>query len=67
MTLTTQLRNAIETSGLSLYRIAKDADIPYAVIHRFANGERQIKIDAADKLANYFGMKLTRPKQVSSK
>ena len=67
MSLTIQLRNAIETSGLSLYRIAKDAEISYAVIHRFANGKRQIKIEAADRLADYFGMKLTRPKQVSSK
>jgi ribosome-binding protein aMBF1 (putative translation factor) len=67
MSLSKQLRNAIKTSGVSLYRIAKDADIPYSVVHRFANEERQIKLDVADKLAKYFGMKLTEPKRVSSK
>ena len=65
MSITTQLRSAIETSGATLYRIAKDSRVPYAVIHRFASGERQIKLDAADKLAQYFGMKLTKPKRVS--
>jgi hypothetical protein len=67
MSLTTQLRIAIETSGVTLYRIAKDSGVPYAVLHRFAVGERQIKMDAADKLADYFGMRLTRPKRVSQK
>ena len=67
MSLTTQLRSAIETSGVTLYRIAKDSGVPYAVVHRFASGERQIKMDAADKLAAYFGMRLTRPKRVSPK
>ncbi len=67
MSLTTQLRGAIETSGVSLYRVAKDSGVPYAVVYRFASGERQIKMDAADKLADYFGMRLTRPKRVSPK
>ena len=65
MSLTAQLRSAIKTSGATLYRIAKDSGVPYAVVHRFAHGKRQIKLDAADKLAAYFGMKLTKPKRVS--
>jgi ribosome-binding protein aMBF1 (putative translation factor) len=67
MSLTTQLRTAIKTSGASLYRIAKDSGLPYAVVHRFATGERQIKLDGADKLAAYFEMRLTTPKRVSPK
>jgi ribosome-binding protein aMBF1 (putative translation factor) len=63
MSLTTELQKAIETSGLSLYRIAKDSGISYSVLHRFANNERQVKLDAGDKLAEYFGMRLTKPQK----
>jgi len=65
MDLTDQLRDAIKNSGATLYRIAKDSGVPYVVLHRFASGERQIKLDTADKLAAYFGMKLTKPRRVS--
>ena len=65
MSLTIQLRSAIKNSGVSLYRISKDSGVAYAVVQRFANGERQIKMDAADKLAAYFDMKLTKPRRVS--
>lgn len=67
MSITAQLRSAIKDSGATLYRIAKDSGVSYAVVHRFASGERQIKLDAADKLAEYFGMKMTKPKRVSPK
>jgi plasmid maintenance system antidote protein VapI len=67
VSLTAQLRRAIKTSGVSVYRIAKDSRIPWAVVYRFAAGKRQIKLDTADKLAAYFGMKLTAPKLVSPK
>jgi hypothetical protein len=67
MSLTAQLLAAIENSGASLYRISKDSGVPYVVLHRFAHRERQIKLDTADKLATYFGMRLTAPKRVSPK
>ncbi len=63
MSLTDQLRKAIHDSGLSLYRIAKDTDTPYAVIHGFANSDRNVKLETADRLAELFGMKLTAPKR----
>ena len=61
MSLTSQLRKAINDSGASLYRIAKDSRIPYAAVHRFANGERGLTLETADKLAEFFQMRLTRP------
>ena len=67
MSLTAQLRSAIKTSGATLYRVAKDSGVPYAVVHRFATGQRQVKLAAADKLAEYFGMRLTKPKRVDPK
>lgn len=63
MSLTDQLRKAIHDSGLSLYMVAKATHTPYATIHGFANGHRDIKLETAEKLADLFGMKLTAPKR----
>ncbi len=63
MSLTDQLRQAIHESGLSLYRVAKATHTPYAVIHGFANGHRDIKLETSDRLADVFKMKLTAPKR----
>ena len=63
MSITAQLRSAIKTSRATLYRVAKDSGVPYAVVYRFTTEQRQIKLDAADKLAAYFGMRLTKPKR----
>ena len=63
MALQDQLRQAIKDSGLTLYRIAKDSGIAYQVLHRFASGERDLTLKTATKLADYFGMRLTRPKR----
>jgi hypothetical protein len=63
-TLQDQLREAIAASGLSSYRIGKDADVPHQVIYRFATGQRDdLRLSTASKLADYFGMRLTAPRQ----
>ncbi len=63
MALQDQLRQAVANSGLTLYRIAKDSDIAYQVLHRFARGERDLTLETASRLADYFGMRLTRPRR----
>jgi plasmid maintenance system antidote protein VapI len=63
MALQDELRRAVQDSGLTLYRIAKGSGIAYQVLHRFANGERDLTLETASKLADYFGMRLTRPKR----
>jgi plasmid maintenance system antidote protein VapI len=63
MALQDQLRQAIRDSGLSLYRIAKGSGIAYQVLHRFARGERDLTLETASRLADYFGMRLTRPRR----
>ena len=63
MALQDQLRQAIKDSDLSLYRIAKGSGIAYQVLHRFARGERDLTLETATKLADYFGMRLTRPRR----
>jgi plasmid maintenance system antidote protein VapI len=67
MPLQDQLREAVKQSGLSLYRIAKDSGVVYQVLHRFASGERDLTLETATKLADYFGMRLTRPKRPKRK
>jgi transcriptional regulator with XRE-family HTH domain len=57
--LTDTLRAAIRQSGLTNYRIAKATGIDEANLGRFARGELSIRLDKADKLAAYLGLRLT--------
>ena len=61
MALAETLKQAIEDSGLSLYRISQDSGLDYAALHRFANGERDLRLETADILVEYFGLEL-KPK-----
>jgi transcriptional regulator with XRE-family HTH domain len=58
-TLTDAIRAAIQQSGLTVYRIGKATGIDEANLGRFARGEMSIRLDKADKLAAYFGLRLT--------
>ena len=64
MSLTSQLREAIAESGLSMYRVAKEIGASYAVVYRFVSETRNINLETADRLADFFGMRLTRPKRI---
>ncbi len=63
MALDDQLRQAVQDSGLTLYAVAKGAGIAYPVLYRFASGERDLTLRTATRLADFFGMRLTRPKR----
>jgi transcriptional regulator with XRE-family HTH domain len=58
-TITEVLRAAIEKSGLTRYRIAKESGIPESNLRRFVQGEMSVRLDSADRLAAYFGLRLT--------
>jgi transcriptional regulator with XRE-family HTH domain len=58
-TLTDVLRAAIERSGLTRYRIAKETGIPEGNLGRFLRGEMSIRLDKADRIAAYLGLRLT--------
>jgi len=58
-TLTDVLRAAMEQSGLTIYRIGKATGIDAANLRRFARGEMSIRLDKADRLAAYLGLRLT--------
>jgi hypothetical protein len=57
-TLTDVLKDAIEQSGLTCYRIGKDNGIHETNLRRFLRGELSIRLDKADSLAVYLGLRL---------
>ena len=65
VSLADQLRQAINESGLTQYRIAKESGVQQTILSRFATGERNVQLDTADKLAAYFGMSLNPPQKPS--
>jgi transcriptional regulator with XRE-family HTH domain len=72
MAISDQLRQAIRNSGLSLYEIAKAIGITDPILSRFLSDDpaahRDIRLErTADKLAEFFGMKLTEPRTAKAK
>jgi hypothetical protein len=57
-TLSDVLRKAIVESGLPLLVIEREAGVVRASMMRFVRGDQTIRLDAADKLAAYFGLRL---------
>jgi transcriptional regulator with XRE-family HTH domain len=56
--LTDVLRAAVEESGLTQYRIAKDTGIAPTSLMRFIRGQTSLRLDKADALAAYLGLEL---------
>ena len=57
-TIAEQLKQAIERSGKSRYRISNESGIAQAVLSRFVNGERDLKLETADKLIAALGLQV---------
>lgn len=60
--MTAALKKAIQDSGLTLYRIAKDTGIVGTSLLRFMRGETSLRLDKADVLAEYLGLELVKRK-----
>lgn len=56
--LSQALRDALRTSGKSMYQIAQDAGVSQIVLSRFLSGERDIRMATADKLAEALDLML---------
>lgn len=67
MTLSENLRMAIMASKQTRYAIARGAHIDHAVLRRFMNRERDIKLKTAESLADYLGLELTKKKRVKKR
>ena len=61
MTISEQLREAIAGYG-TLYAVARDSGVSYAVLRRFMAEERDVYLATANVLCDFFGMHLTKPK-----
>ena len=62
-----QLRDAIEASGETRYRISKETGIAQSALSRFMSGERGLTSSAVDKLAEYLNLELTKRNPTKSK
>ncbi len=60
-TITEALRRAIEASGKTVNQIGAEAGVSHSVILRFQSGERDLRLETADKLATVLGVKVTVP------
>ena len=65
-TIAETLRDAINASELSFLALERETGVIRQSLMPFARGEASISLDAADKLAKYFGLTLqpgTKPKR----
>jgi transcriptional regulator with XRE-family HTH domain len=64
--MTDQVRQAIDDSGLTRYRIAQDTGIDESSLAKFYNGHRGLSLDSLDRLCEYLGLRVVadiKPKQ----
>lgn len=67
MTVSERLRQAIQVSGQTHYRIAQESGVATAVIDRFVSGERpNITAPTIDRLCDSLGLELCRKKRRKS-
>jgi plasmid maintenance system antidote protein VapI len=55
------LRRTIAESGVSYNALQKETGVTRASIMRFVRGDQSIRLDMADRLAAYFGLRLVEP------
>jgi transcriptional regulator with XRE-family HTH domain len=65
--ITDLLRKTLNESGVSKLALARETGVARPSIIRFARGEQSLMLDAADKLAAYFGLELATGKQATGK
>ena len=56
--LSDQIRQAVDDSGLTRYRIAKETGISNATLCRFASGERGLPTKTLDRLADFLDLNI---------
>lgn len=61
-TMTETLRDAIAESGLSFKELERQSGVLRQCLMKFARGEQSLRLEAADKLAEVFGLELTARK-----
>ena len=64
--LSDQVRQAIDNSGLTRYRIAQDTGIDESALAKFYNGTRGFNSDTLDVLGEYLGLRIVQDKKPGS-
>ena len=54
--MTEALKRAIESSGLNFKALERETGVTRQSLMAFMKGERSIRLDMADRVANYFGL-----------
>jgi plasmid maintenance system antidote protein VapI len=57
-TITEVLKNAIVESGISYKALSRETGVARASVQRFVDGRQSIRLDMADRLAQYFKLRL---------
>ena len=58
--MTDQIRQAIDDSGLTRYRIAQDTGIDESTLAKFYHGTRGLSLDNLDLLCEYLGLQVVK-------
>jgi plasmid maintenance system antidote protein VapI len=58
--ITDLLRQTIIESGVSYSALERETGVIRASIMRFVEGRQSLRLDMADRLADYFGLMLTK-------
>src|SRR5947209_6326342 len=62
--LADQIREAARESGLSVYRLAKDAQVDQSTLNKFLAGDRDnLTLEIADRLLRVLGLRLVRERR----
>jgi hypothetical protein len=65
MTLTEALKASLAKAKESGYELERQTGVNRLTIARFMRGETSLRLDCADKLAAFFGIEITLPKEKS--
>jgi len=65
--LSDQIRQAIDDSGLTRYRIAQDTGIDESTLSKFYIGHRGLSTDVLDRLGEYLGLRIVMDRKPKTK
>ena len=65
--LSEQIREAIDESGLTRYRIAQETGIDESALAKCDHGTRGLSLDALDRLGVYLGLRIVSDRDTTQK
>jgi transcriptional regulator with XRE-family HTH domain len=65
--MTDQIRQAIDDSGLTRYRIAQDTGIDESTLGKFYNAQRGMSLENLDRLCEYLGLRIVMDRKPKRK